>query len=86
MRYGPERGTGWGVEAHYLQLLQVSLWIDMSCCYLINFGMESRLEELKRNAGVFKLVFFIFYFLFCKTELFNLILDWKRHVDHLSTS
>lgn len=62
MRYGPERGSGWGVEAHYLQLLQVSLWIDMSCCYLINFGMDSRLEELKRNAGVFKLVFFIFYF------------------------
>lgn len=33
---------------------------DMSCCYLINFGMDSRLEELKRNAGVFKLVFFFF--------------------------
>ena len=24
-RYGPERGDGWGVRAHYLQLLQVSL-------------------------------------------------------------
>ncbi|KAK7857648.1 hypothetical protein CFP56_016532 [Quercus suber] len=50
-----KEGMDGGVEAHYLQLLQVSLWIDMSCCYLINFGMDSRLEELKRNAGVFKL-------------------------------
>ena len=47
-----EKKEGMGVGVHYWQLLQVSLWIDMSCCYLINFEIDSRLEELKRNAGV----------------------------------
>ena len=46
-----ERGGDGGGGA-LLTIAQVSLWIDMSCCYLINFGIDSRLEELKRNAGV----------------------------------